>query len=313
MLSQPALEKKDNYLQIGEHRGVRIFIDNDRNNGYEFSNFFRKTLNFIITTILNLLPQGFQVYIKKSHKSAEEVIEHATTHRALEVLYNHGRNNRSNGFIQKIAHAFWFGILSNSIAVRNRLKLTKKEIQRSLDSLEKEGGNVINILSIASGSARAIIEVLNSIDTYKKEITAKFLDKNPKAIEYSKELANSLTKKYELTWINDTAGNFYKHYPSGENPDMIEMVGLLDYFGETKSITLLSFIYEYLNKNGFLITANIIHNREQKFISKVVGWPMIYRQPENLIDMALAAGFIPQNIKIVCEPLKIHAVLIAKK
>ncbi len=314
MLSQQAMEKMDNYLQIGKYRGVGIFIDNDRTSGYEFSNFFRKFVNFIITRILNALPPSFQTYVKKSHKSAEEVIEPAATLRALEVLYNHGRTNRSNGFIQKVAHAVWFGVLNNSIAVRNRLKLTKKEIAKSLNDLENnEDNKTVNILSIASGSARAIIETLSSMNGYKKKISAKFLDKNPKALEYSKELANGLTDKYELKWIMDTAGNFYKHYHNSANPDIIEMVGLLDYFDETKSITLLSFIYEYLNKNGFLITANIIHNREQKFISKVVGWPMVYRSPENLIDSALAAGFSPQNIKIICEPLKIHAVLIAKK
>ena len=304
----------DNYLQISKYREVGIFVDNDRASGYEFNNFLRKFVNFFITHILNMLPASSRTYIKKTHKSAEEVIEHATTHRALEVLYNHGRTNKSNGLTQKIAHIIWFGVLNNSIAVRNRLKLTKKELIKALFDLEDNGDSkTVNILSIASGSARAIIEVLNSINGYKKEISAKFLDKNPKAIEYSKELADDLTKKYELKWINDTAGNFYKHYHNGGNPDIIEMVGLLDYFDETKSITMLSFIYEYLNEGGFLITANIIHNREQKFISKVVGWPMVYRSPENLIDSALAAGFIPQNIKIVCEPLKIHAVLIAKK
>lgn len=300
--------------QIGEYRGAGIFIDNDRANGYEFSSPIRRFVNFFITHILNALPAGFQTYIKKSHKSAEEVIEHATTHRALEVLYNHGRNNKSKGFIQKISHTIWFGILNNSIAIRNRLKLTKKEIAAAIYDLDQNGiYPSINILSIASGSARAIIEVLRKFNSPQKPITAKFLDKNPAAIKYSQELAGDLTQKYNLSWITDTAGNFYKHYRDGKNPDIIEMVGLLDYFDETKSITMLAFIYEYLNEGGFLITANIIHNREQRFISKVVGWPMVYRSPENLIDSALAAGFKPQNIKVVCEPLKIHAVLVAKK
>ena len=304
----------DNYLQAGEYRGVKIFIDNDRTNGYEFSNPIRGLVNFFITHILNALPASFQTYIKKSHKSAEEIIEHATTHRALEVLYNHGRSNKSNGLIQKIAHLVWFGVLNNSIAVRNRLKLTKKEIETAIYDIDQAGVYPsINILSIASGSARAVIEVLRKFSSPQKPITAKFLDKNPAAIAYSKELAGDLAQKYNLSWITDTAGNFYKHYRGEENPDIIEMVGLLDYFDETKSITLLAFINEYLRVGGIFITANIIHNREQKFISHLVGWPMIYRTPENLIDMALAAGFTPQNIKVVCEPLKIHAILIAKK
>ncbi|MBI4119862.1 MAG: class I SAM-dependent methyltransferase family protein [Parcubacteria group bacterium] len=300
-------------MKIGEYRGVGIFTDNDRTNDYEFSTFLRKACNFALTAVLNSLPPGFQTYIKKSHKSAEEVIEHATTHRALEVLYQRGKTHSSRGIFQKLAHRVWFGILNNSIAIRNRLKLTKKEIKTALDLLEKNENDSIHILSIASGSARAIIEVLRLLDVPKKTITAKFLDKNPEAIKYSQQLAKDLTQKYKLEWITDTAGNFYKHYSNGARPDIIEMVGLLDYFDQTKCITLLAFIYEYLRSGGVFITANIIHNREQKFISKIVGWPMVYRTPEDLIDLALAAGFDPQKTKVVCEPLKIHAVLVAGK
>ena len=288
-------------------------MDDDCGNGYEFSGVLRKACNFVLTVVLNSLPRGAQIYIKRSHKSAEEVIEHATTYRALEVLYQHGRTHSSRTFFQKLAHRIWFGILNNSIAIRNRLKLTKKELQTALNLLEEGEGDSINILSIASGSARAIIEVLQSRVSRKKTISAKFLDKNPEAIKYSRELAGDLAQKYKLEWITDTAGNFYKHYSNSPRPDIIEMVGLLDYFDQTKCITLLAFVYEYLRAGGIFITANIIHNREQKFISKIVGWPMVYRSPEDLIDLALAAGFDPQKTKVVCEPLKIHAVLVAGK
>ncbi len=300
-------------MKVEKYRGVGIFVDNDRECGYEFSTVLRRACNFTLTAILNSLPLGFQTYIKKSHKSAEEVIEHATTHRALEVLYQHGRTHSSRTLFQKLAHRVWFGILNNSIAIRNRLKLTKKEIKSALDLLEQGEGNAINILSIASGSARAIIEVLQSLGGRKKTISAKFLDKNPEAIDYSRQLAGDLAQRYKLEWITDTAGNFYKHYSNGAKPDIIEMVGLLDYFDQTKCITLLAFVYEYLQAGGVFITANIIHNREQKFISKIVGWPMVYRSPKDLIDLALAAGFDPQKTKVVCEPLKIHAVLVAGK
>ncbi len=300
-------------MKIGEYRGVGIFTDNDRTNDYEFSTFLRKACNFALTAVLNSLPPGFQTYIKKSHKSAEEVIEHATTHRALEVLYQRGKTHSSRGIFQKLAHRVWFGILNNSIAIRNRLKLTKKEIKTALDLLEKNENDSIHILSIASGSARAIIEVLRLLDVPKKTITAKFLDKNPEAIKYSQQLAKDLTQKYKLEWITDTAGNFYKHYSNGARPDIIEMVGLLDYFDQTKCITLLAFIYEYLRSGGVFITANIIHNRTQKFISKIAGWPVGSRTPEDVRDLALAAGFDPQKTKVVCEPLKIHAVLVAGK
>ena len=291
-----------------EYKGVKIFIDEDMN--YEINNFLKRFVNLLLVPVLNHLPKKFQRFVKKTHKSAEEVIEYATTHKAIEILYKKGATHASRNRAQKFMQEFWFHT-NNAKAVRNRLKLVEKVLRRtitSLTALQKR----INILSIASGSARAVIETLSSLNISNKKISVKFLDKSTEAIAYSKELANKLPRRYETEWITDTASNFPRYYRH-EKPDIIEMVGLMDYFHDPWVIRILASIRENLSDKGTLITANIMPNMEQGFVSNIVGWKMIYRTPEDLADLALAAGFDRDKVRIVCEPLKIHAVLIAKK
>lgn len=295
-----------------QYKDIKIIIDKSPHLGYETNNIPKKILNLFFIPLLNHLPKDFQKHIKKTHKSAEEVINHATSHRAIEILYKKGTTHASQNIIQKIMHGVWFNT-NNAKAVRNRLRLVEKELKTAIDHLIATQSKV-NILSIASGSARAIIEVLASVQLpSNKTITVKFLDKNLEALEYSKDLAKNLPSKYKLEWITDNASNFPQYYEEQEKPDIIEMVGLMDYFHDPWAIRILGLILEKLAPDGVLITANIVTNSEQRFVSDVVGWKMIYRTPEDLVDLALTAGFKSDDIKIICEPLKIHAVLVAKK
>ncbi len=295
-----------------QYKDIKIIVDKNLYSGYETNDISKKILNLFFVPLINHLPKNFQKHIKRSHKSAEEVINHATSHRAIEVLYKKGTTHTSQNIIQKIMHSVWFNT-NNAKAVRNRLRLVEKELKLAIDHLVATQSKV-NILSIASGSARAVIEVLASIQLPPgKTIAVKFLDKNPEALEYSKDLAKNLSGKYKLEWITDNASNFPLHYEEQEKPDIIEMVGLMDYFHDPWAVRILGLVLDKLTIGGVLITANIVTNSEQRFISDVVGWKMIYRTPEDLADLALTVGFKSNNVKVICEPLKIHAVLVAKK
>jgi len=47
--------------------------------------------------------------------------------------------------------------------------------------------------------------------------------------------------------------------------------------------------------------------------TKTMRWPMIYREPEELADIAIKAGFSPDRLKIVFEPLGIHGIAVCQK
>lgn len=276
---------------------------------YEIGSSVRNVFHWIFIKILSIM--GFiNPLIKKSNRAARHVIDNATTHEALETLYQSGKSHPPKGGLQKVFHKVWFNV-DNSKAVRNRLKLVQREIRQAVEKLIEEN-KPVNILSIASGSARSIISVVESVDDRKLAISVTFLDKNPQAIEYSRGLSTNLINKYHLKWVTDTASNFPKYYEF-HKPNLVEMVGLLDYFDDEKAESIFRIIFENLEPGGFFVTANICDNHERRFVTNVVGWKMVYRDASDLIRIAIKAGFDSKNLKVHYEPLKIHCVLIARK
>lgn len=287
-------------------------IYKDKNIKFETNSPSKKVFDFILIPILNSLPKSFQPGIKKTHKAADQIIETATSYNALEVLYGHGKMYKSKNVIQAFFRWVWL-TRNNAKAVRNRLMIVENELRKAVNGLIKRSEN-INLLSIASGSARAIVESFAQVNVSESvDVSISFLDKNGKALEYSKRLVVSLPNKFFTRWIEDTASSFPKYFHDENKPNIIEMVGLLDYFDNEKVQNIFKIIYDNMQTGGTFITANIVDNSERKFVTNVVGWKMIYREPEVIFELAKKAGFKEENIKIFFEPLKIHFVIIAKK
>jgi len=291
-----------------------IKVENREILDYEKNGICKSLFNLFFIPFLNNLSKKSVGFIKKSSKSASRVVENTTTHTALETLYNKGAIGEASGFIEKIFLNIWFNI-NNAKAVRNRLRLVKREFKKALLAKSKTK-DYIHILSIASGSARAIVETLgdtevqNNIDRDLVSVT--FLDKNPHAIEYSKELSREIPN-YNFNWINKTVGSFFGEYEFKESFDMVEIVGFLDYFDDDKTLEVFKKIIKVLKPDGLVIVANINDNRERKFITETIGWPMIYRTGEELCGLLNKAGFLFDNMDAYYEPLKIHSVVIAGK
>lgn len=285
----------------------------NKEDDYEKNNSIKEMVNIFFIPILNSIPCKLQFLVKKTHPSAKKVIENKTSHIALEALYNKGVYSNKQNLKETIFQKIWFNT-NNSKAVRNRLKAVKRELF-SFSQQVIDQDNDLYIFSIASGSARAITESISNLKNQNnKKIAVSFLDKNPIAIEYSKEkfLTHNSNPNLIPNWHLDTASNFYKHIQD-KKPDIIEMVGLLDYFDDKKTLEIFKKIYANLEDGGIFITANIDDNSERPFVTNFVDWNMVYRNGKDLFNLITKAGFKKENIKIFYEPLKIHAILVAKK
>lgn len=297
--------KKENPEQMS-------FVDNDPTLDLEVNGVFRKLFDLFFVPILNSLPKNFKHLIKKTNNAARVVIDNATNHQALEVLYSKGDLFSLKKFGSKFFKFIWFN-LNNSKAVRNRLKFVKREIKNHLSGIS-EFDRDIELISIASGSSRAMIETVKDghyLEGTKLSIT--FLDKNEHAINYSKNLSTHINHlPIKLEWIHDSVGNFLRSLPN-KKYDLVEIVGLLDYFNDQKVEETFLGIYRILQSGGVLITSNINHNKEERFITKVIEWPMVYRTADELAKLANNAGFEYNKMKVFYEPLKIHGMVVARK
>ncbi|MDD4607013.1 MAG: class I SAM-dependent methyltransferase [Patescibacteria group bacterium] len=290
-------------------KNIESYVDKDKNIFYENIGFWGWLLRFPLVFLINILP-GFLSRIiftifSKRDSDTQIVLNNPTKYPALETMYTFKGSDRS------IADCFWQKFLRNAMAIRNRLKLTKKEISLIIKQVYLHKRN-INIVSLGSGSARAVIEALAEIDL-NLDVRANFIDLSRDAINFSKELASEKgITSLNLQWHRSRAENVSK-ICNGFQPDIVEMVGLLDYYPFDEAVELIRAIYETLPDGGHLITCNISPNIERAFVTKALRWPMIYREPKEIRDILVSAGFSIDRVNILYEPLGVHGLAIAIK
>ncbi|MDO8436039.1 MAG: class I SAM-dependent methyltransferase family protein [bacterium] len=297
-------------LQIVEK--IPVVIDRDINISYE-NNWWLYCATLPIMWVLT-----FWVILKKKifrnnletntlwfdglSKSCRQVKEGAASWHALDVIYNFpfGRESKVGDY--------WFGMM-NAQAVRNRLKIVKRELMSAIEHVARTNQQ-IRLLSLACGSAQAVIEIMAEMKEL--DIRATVVDLDPTAIDYARTLAKQYGIEDKITFIVGGVSNVEK-VTNGARPHIIEMVGFLDYRPDAKAVRLVSQIHKSLLPNGIFLTGNTCPNLEQHFLRWVINWSMIYRKPKVLGDIITKAGFLAQDCRIFCEPLGIHAVAVCRK
>jgi hypothetical protein len=293
-----------------------VIIDQDDSLGYEKKRWpylLSLPLMWLLTIwvflkkgVLGIKPRINTFWVDGLSLPCREIKEGAASWRALDIIYNF-EFGQQDGIHGKVSD-YWIGIM-NAQGVRNRLKLVKRELAAAIREIS-QNTNEVRLLSIASGSAQSIIEVmaeLNDID-----IKTTLLDLDPSAVDYSRKLAKKYGIEDKITFCNGSTSGLEK-VMGDKRPHIIEMVGFLDYRPHAKAVSLVKRIYEFLLPGGIFLTANARSNPEQHFLRWVVDWPMIYRRPEELGSIIEEGGFAPENCKIIYEPLKIHGLAIAQK
>lgn len=303
--------KMKNSINNSRVKDVSVVVDRDKNLKYETHNWAAQIFRIPILLILNLLPKRLAraIFLAFSgHRGDNRTVSRSVaTYKALEVMYTFPAR-RTKGETNA-TDFFWEYFLSNARAFRNRIALVKREILTAIKEVEQRKKEV-NLLSLGSGSARGVFEVLYALKGT-PPVKAKLIDASKEAIFYSQELAHTFNIN-QIEWHQDYAQNLEK-YCQNFQPDIVEMVGLLDYYPQEQAVDVVTKIYNILSPGGRLITGNVCPNFEKSFVDKGIGWQAIYRTPHELAEIMIDAGFSIEGINIVYEPFKIHALAICQK
>lgn len=198
--------------------------------------------------------------------------------------------------------------MENRQAVTNRLKVAIELIANSLQEHAAEAE--IRLLSIASGSAQAVVEAMKM----HPELNVKVLliDFDESALREARKLVKESGLESRFSYLVDTTKALEK---AGESfkPHIIEMIGFLDYRPRQKAISLIDRIRRQLLQSGVFLTCNIHYNREKIFLDWILLWPMIYRTDVEFAELVVEGGFAPEKVQIVYEPFKIHGIAVCKK
>ena len=196
----------------------------------------------------------------------------------------------------------------NCQAVRNRLKLVKQEIGRAI--LRFSNHQEVRLLSLAAGSAQGVIEVMAELKAKGIQVRALLLDIDQTALDYAILLADRYGVGNQIETVKANVAQVAR-VSQDFRPQVIEMLGLLDYIPQGKAIRLVEKIRQSLETKGIFFTCNIYHNMEMHFLKWVINWAMIYRTPAELAEIVTEAGF--SDYRLIYEPLKIHGLVIAQK
>jgi len=236
-----------------------------------------------------------------------KIKEGAGSWRALDIIYNYdfGKDKSINGKVSD----FWIGII-NAQAVRNRLRLSKYLLREQIEKFSRY--KEVRILSIASGSAQGLIEVIKKFKDKNIIVRAALLDLDPTAIEYSRRTAKEMSVEAQITFLNKSVSVLEEEIRSFD-PHIIEMIGFLDYRPYHKAIKLIQRVRNLLLPGGVFLVSNTRYNPEAFFLKWVIDWSMIYRSPKKLSEIIIKAGFKSENCEMIYEPFKIHGIAICRK
>ncbi len=298
---------------------ISVIIDNDPNLGYEKVNWFYYLFVLPSSLLLALWVAFKKMILGKNLKIntfwfdggsplCREVKENATRWKALDIIYNYAPVNNKD-FSWKITN-FW-NQLKNIKALRNRLKLVQKELTEIIENLALKKSE-IKLISIASGSAQGVINVMKEFKRKGLIIKAIFLDLDPTAIDHSKTLANQAGVMGQITFVNKSAREL-EDVAKNFNPDVVEVVGFIEYRPKERAINLVKRIYNLLGQGGVLLISSVSPSLEIPFIHFVSNWPEIYRNLNQFIEILIKGGFKPSNIKIIYEPLKVQKIAVCQK
>jgi SAM-dependent methyltransferase len=237
---------------------------------------------------------------------SKKVKDGAASWKALDIIYNHPFK-KTNTLASFVDEFWWFS--QNCQAVRNRFKLVKQEVTKAIMHFGANGREV-RIVSLACGSAQAIIEVVAKLKEEGINIKVLLIDIEQEALDYAKHLVKENRVEGQVEFIKANAYQTARILRDFQ-PHIVEMLGLLDYLSKENAIRLISSINKSLVPGGLFLACNIRSNSERYFVTWVIDWKMVYRSPADLKEVIEKSGF--NTYRIIYEPLKIHGVVVAKK
>ncbi len=249
-----------------------------------------------ILNIFGVSPKRNSLFFDGLGKTCKFVKDTAGAADSMHEIYNYP-------FKCGIISDFHQGCL-NCQAVRNRFRLDKIIIGKLIEALPEK--KEVKILSLASGTGQALIELMAKMPN--RNIKALFVDRDNKSHDMALALAEQNFVVNKISFVVDDAFAVEKYYDF--KPDIIEVIGLLEYLMDEEAIELIRKIRGIMVPCGKLVISSIRKNIETRFVTWVIDWPMVYREPKQLKNLLHAGGFV--KVFIDKEPLNIHSIAVAE-
>ena len=184
-------------------------------------------------------------------------------------------------------------------AVRNRKSYFKQLVHRKLQDKQE-----LRLLNVASGPGRDLLELYKEKDIT-NHLQTVCVEMDSHAIRY----AEALTADYadHIRFINK---NIFK-FDTEEKFDIIWSAGLFDYFDNKAFVYVMSKFKNWLAPKGEIVIGNFNqqHNPTRAYMELFGDWHLHHRTREELIALAIEAGFDVQKLSVGHEEEQVNLFL----
>jgi hypothetical protein len=198
--------------------------------------------------------------------------------------------------------------------VQNRAVLVRQVISEVIRWQFDRYGKELRIVELAAGLAEPLLWGLKDLE---KEgvIPARVLltDISRNSLKQAQEISTYLEVKAEILTerLNLTKFDEVKELLEKEQPNVVEMIGFIDYLDDDNVVELFKIIKAALPDNSSFIVGNVLPTWERYFIESSYGWPpMHYRSSEELHQLMCRGMF--SDIDVTEEPAGRFCIGVAK-
>lgn len=181
------------------------------------------------------------------------------------------------------------------IAVRNRKTFFKQILN---DLANKHQGETIEVLNLASGPCRDLLEFFQETQDFRFRFTCVELDAN--AIAYAKQLLGEHADK--VTFINQ---NIFRYVPTAKY-DLVWSAGLFDYFDDN---TFAKILARFKDQKNIIIGNFSDANPTDGYMELIGEWYLNYRNENKLVQLAEQAGYSASQVQVLKEPTAVNLFL----
>jgi hypothetical protein len=139
------------------------------------------------------------------------------------------------------------------------------------------------------------------------------LDLDPAALDFARSQLAALIEPPQLQLVRE---NLFRLAQPGRRVDTLADVdvlvcaGLFDYLDAAAAAALLSRFWQSLRPAGQAWVFNFApHNPSRAYMEWIGNWYLVYRTPEQMLDLAAQAGIPNRQIKISAEPTGVNLYL----
>ena len=182
-------------------------------------------------------------------------------------------------------------------AVRARKDMLAAQLSARLARPFDHRGRPLRILSIASGPAQEIVELLDSRPPPPYPVEIMLFDQDQRALAHaSAAIARAARWRgcLQVRYLHDAIKPLLRGAGAlaGQGPfDVIYASGLLDYLQPRTAVSLCRNLYERLAPGGTLYAGNMVPANQSRWLMELhLDWFLIYREREELLQIGRLAA-----------------------